>query len=52
LFGLPSFVFAQAGQPQQSAVDRAWAGALTLLLLVLLLNLVARLVSRRTRLKG
>ena len=50
--GLPSYVFAQAGQPQQTAVDRAWAGALTLLLLVLLLNLAARLVARRTRLKG
>jgi phosphate transport system permease protein len=50
--GLPSFVFAQAGQPQRSAVDRAWAGALTLLLLVLLLNTVARLIARRTRLKG
>lgn len=50
--GLPSFVFAQAGQPQQAALDRAWAGALTLLLLVLLLNLVARLIARRTRLKG
>jgi phosphate transport system permease protein len=50
--GLPSFVFAQAGQPQAAAVDRAWAGALTLLLLVLLLNLAARLISRRTRLKG
>lgn len=50
--GLPSYVFAQAGQPQQSAIDRAWAGALTLLLLVLLLNLVARLYARRTRLKG
>ena len=50
--GLPSYVFAQAGQPQQAALDRAWAGALTLLLLVLLLNLVARLIARRTRLKG
>lgn len=50
--GLPSYVFAQAGQPQQSAIDRAWAGALTLLIIVLLLNLVARLVARRTRLKG
>jgi phosphate transport system permease protein len=49
---LPSFVFAQAGQPPQAAIDRAWAGALTLLLLVLLLNLTARLVARRTRLKG
>jgi phosphate transport system permease protein len=50
--GLPTFVFAQAGLAQQSALDRAWAGALTLLLLVLLLNLVARLIARRTRLKG
>jgi phosphate transport system permease protein len=50
--GLPSYVFAQAGQPQRAAIDRAWAGALTLLLIVLLLNLVARLVARRTRLKG
>ena len=50
--GLPTFVFAQAGQPQQSALDRAWAGALTLLLLVLVLNLVARLIARRTQLKG
>ncbi|HUR12984.1 MAG TPA: phosphate ABC transporter permease PstA [Mycobacteriales bacterium] len=50
--GLPSYVFAQAGQPQQAALDRAWAGALTLLLLVLLLNLIARLIARRTRLKG
>jgi phosphate transport system permease protein len=50
--GLPSYVFAQASQPQKTALDRAWAGALTLLLLVLLLNLIARLVARRTRLKG
>lgn len=46
--GLPSYVFAQAGQPQQAAIDRAWAGALTLLLLVLLLNLFARLFARST----
>ena len=45
--GLPSFVYAQASQPQTAAIDRAWAGALTLLLLVLLLNVGARLVSRR-----
>ncbi|HTL22443.1 MAG TPA: phosphate ABC transporter permease PstA [Mycobacteriales bacterium] len=50
--GLPTFVFAQAGQPGRAALDRAWAGALTLLLLVLLLNLLARLIARRTRLKG
>jgi phosphate transport system permease protein len=50
--GLPSYVFAQAQLPNPAATDRAWAGALTLLLLVLLLNLVARLIARRTRLKG
>jgi phosphate transport system permease protein len=50
--GLPSFVFAQAAQFDHAALDRAWAGALTLLLLVLLLNLTARLVARRTRVKG
>jgi phosphate transport system permease protein len=50
--GLPSYVFQQAGQPQLAAIDRAWAGALTLLLLVLCLNLLARLIARRTRLKG
>jgi phosphate transport system permease protein len=38
--GLPSFVFAQAGIPTSAAIDRAWAGALTLLLLVLVLNLL------------
>jgi phosphate transport system permease protein len=50
--GLPSYVFAQAQLPNPAATDRAWAGALTLLLIVLLLNLVARLIARRTRLKG
>lgn len=49
---LPSFIFAQAGQPQQSALDRAWAGALTLLLLILALNVVARVVASRTRIKA
>lgn len=46
---LPLFVFSEAGKPQQSAVDRAWAGALTLILIVMLLSLVARLVARRSR---
>jgi phosphate transport system permease protein len=50
--GLPSFVYAEAGRPNANALDRAWAGALTLLLLVLCLNLLARLIARRTRLKG
>jgi phosphate transport system permease protein len=43
--GLPLFVFGQAGRPTDSAVDRAWAGALTLILIVMLLNLAARLIG-------
>ncbi|KAB8184345.1 phosphate ABC transporter permease PstA [Nonomuraea phyllanthi] len=43
--GLPLFVFDQAGRPNDTAVDRAWAGALTLILIVMLLNLVARLIA-------
>jgi phosphate transport system permease protein len=49
---LPTFIFAQAGQPQRVALDRAWAGALTLVLLILLLNLIARAIARRSRVHG
>ncbi|MDQ1688696.1 MAG: phosphate transport system permease protein [Frankiaceae bacterium] len=45
--GLPLFVFDQAARPNQVAVDRAWAGALTLILIVMALNVVARLAVRR-----
>ncbi|WP_433515800.1 phosphate ABC transporter permease PstA [Nonomuraea sp. CA-143628] len=44
--GLPLFVFDQAARPNDTAVDRAWTGALTLILIVMLLNLVARLIAR------
>jgi phosphate transport system permease protein len=47
---LPLFVFQQAGDPQTTAVDRAWTAALTLILVVLLLNLFARLLTSRNRL--
>jgi phosphate transport system permease protein len=43
---LPLFVWDQAQLPQQVAVDRAWTGALTLIILVMLLNLVARVIAR------
>ena len=46
---LPTFVFAQAQAPQQVSLDRAWAGALTLVLIILVLNLVARAIARRSR---
>jgi phosphate transport system permease protein len=49
---LPTFIFAQAGQPQKVALDRAWAGALTLVLLILALNLIARTIARRSRVRG
>jgi len=49
---LPTFIFAQAGAPQKVALDRAWAGALTLVLLILVLNLIARTIARRSRIHG
>lgn len=42
---LPLFVFQQAGKPNQPAIDRAWTAALTLILIIMLLNLVARLLA-------
>jgi len=47
---LPLFVFNQAGSAFATAIDRAWAGALTLIVVVLLLTVAARLVTRRNRL--
>ncbi|MFC7387473.1 phosphate ABC transporter permease PstA [Sphaerisporangium rhizosphaerae] len=43
--GLPLYIFDQMSRPNDTAIDRAWAGALTLILFVMLLNLVARLIS-------
>lgn len=43
---LPLFIFDQAGRPNQAAIDRAWAAALTLILIIMLLNLVARVIAR------
>jgi phosphate transport system permease protein len=50
--GLPTFIYAQAGAPQKVSLDRAWAGALTLVMLILILNLIARAVARRSRVHG
>jgi phosphate transport system permease protein len=47
---LPLYVFAQAGSPRDAAVARAWAGALTLIAVVLLLTIAARVLTRRNRL--
>jgi phosphate transport system permease protein len=46
---LPLFVFSEAGLPNDTAIARAWAGALTLILIVLILNIAARTIARFTR---
>ncbi|MEV5570931.1 phosphate ABC transporter permease PstA [Spirillospora sp. NPDC052269] len=43
---LPTFIWDQAADPNANAVDRAWTGALVLILIIMLFNLVARLVAR------
>jgi phosphate transport system permease protein len=43
---LPTMIKDQFANPDQPAVDRMWAAALTLILLVLLLNIAGRFVAR------
>jgi phosphate transport system permease protein len=47
---LPIQIFNDVRQAQTNIVDRAWGSALTLVLMILLLTLVARTVQRRSRL--
>ncbi|MBR7837646.1 phosphate ABC transporter permease PstA [Actinospica durhamensis] len=42
---LPLFVFNESQNSLQTAVDRGWAAALTLIILIMLLNLIARLIA-------
>jgi phosphate transport system permease protein len=42
---LPVFVFSESQNSLQTAIDRGWAAALTLIILVMLLNLIARLIA-------
>ncbi|GAB3243543.1 phosphate ABC transporter permease PstA [Kineococcus gypseus] len=52
---LPVFAYysyTQPGVPAQAGVDRAWTAALVLIMLVMALNLVARLISRYFSPKG
>ncbi len=48
---LPFIIFDQAGRPNDQAVARAWGAALTLIVIVMLLNLIARTVARLTRVR-
>jgi phosphate transport system permease protein len=43
---LPLFVFGEAGLPNETAINRAWAAALVLILIVLVLNVIARVAAR------
>ncbi|MBA3808068.1 MAG: phosphate ABC transporter permease PstA [Solirubrobacterales bacterium] len=47
---LPVQIYSDVNSPTTSVVNRAWGAALTLVVLILLLNLIARLISRRSRL--
>ena len=47
---LPSQIFADIGQAQDRLVGRAWGAALTLVMMILLLTVFARIVARRSRL--
>ncbi|NUR90262.1 MAG: phosphate ABC transporter permease PstA [Nonomuraea sp.] len=42
---LALFIFDQAGRPSDLAINRAWTGALVLILIVMLLNLAARAIA-------
>jgi phosphate transport system permease protein len=47
---LPTFIFDQAGQGRDINFDRAWAAALTLIIIVMVLYVIARLLTRRNTL--
>ena len=47
---LPTQIFSDLGEPQAIFTQRAWGAALTLVALILVLNLIARALSRRSRL--
>ncbi len=48
---LPAQIFKNASSPFPAAVDRAWGAALTLIAIVLVFTLVARLISNRFAIK-
>lgn len=48
---LPLIIFNEAQRPSTAAIDRAWGTALVLIALVMLLNLIARVVARFSRVR-
>ncbi len=47
---LPVQIYNDVNSPTTAVVNRAWGAALTLVTMILILNLIARLISRRSRL--
>jgi phosphate transport system permease protein len=47
---LPVQIYSDVTSPTTAVVNRAWGAALALVAMILLLNLIARLISRRSRL--
>jgi phosphate transport system permease protein len=47
---LPVQIYYDVTSPTTAVVNRAWGAALTLVAMILLLNIIARLISRRSRL--
>jgi len=47
---LPVQIYNDITKPTSAVVERAWGAALTLVLMILILNMVARLLARRNRL--
>jgi phosphate transport system permease protein len=47
---LPTQIYKDVTSPTESVVNRAWGAALTLVTMILILNLIARLIARRSRL--
>jgi phosphate transport system permease protein len=47
---LPVQIYSDVTSPTTAVVNRAWGAALTLVVMILILNLIARLISRRSRL--
>jgi phosphate transport system permease protein len=47
---LPVQIYSDVTSPTTAVVNRAWGAALTLVVMILLLNVIARLISRRSRL--
>ena len=47
---LPVQIYDDVTSPTTAVVNRAWGAALTLVVMILVLNLIARLISRRSRL--